>query len=322
LTAQDSFRRQLLIVDDEHEILKALANYLSKLCEEYTVHTASSGTDALEKVKQNPYELIITDYMMPTMDGLELAKAVREISPETKLVLITAYGSKELRSSVDELNLEGFIDKPFSMAQIREIVENAIGSVNSNNEDQLDMQGLSEPLRKHLSELQSDSGASCVLLLSTSGYTIETAGVTSGMDTSNVSALVAANFAASSELARILKSNSVFKSSFHEGPEYNIYAHDVDGEYLLAVIFGSETKPGAVWHYTKQTAAELIPLIAEQKEATIDSGDLAQAMNAEIDQLLDQEILIDNGTGELITFEEAMDAGLVPSKLKESNEVG
>lgn len=322
MTIQDAVPRQLLIVDDEHEILKALANYLSKLCEEYIVDTASCGADALEKVKHDPYELIITDYMMPTMDGLELAKAVREISPETKVVLITAYGSKELRSSVEDLNLEGFIDKPFSMAQIREIVEKAIGSVSNSDIDQVDMPGLAEPLREHLSQLQSDSGASCVLLLSTSGYPIETAGVTSGMDTSNISALVAANFAASSELARILKSNSVFKSSFHEGPEYNIYAHDVDSEYLLAVIFGSETKPGAVWHYTKQTAAELVPLIADQKEVTIDSKELADAMNAELDHLLDKEILIDVGTGDLITFDEAMNAGLVPSKLKESNEVG
>ncbi len=322
MTTQGTVTRQLLIVDDEHEILKALANYLSKLCDEYIVDTASCGADALEKVKQSPYELIITDYMMPTMDGLELAKAVREVSPETKVVLITAYGNKELHASVEELNLEGFIDKPFSMAQIRGIVENAIGSVNNSDIDQVDMQELNEPLRQHLNRLQSDSGASCVLLLSASGYTIETAGFTSGMDTSNISALVAANFAASSELARILKSNSVFKSSFHEGPEYNIYAHDVDGEYLLVVIFGSETKPGAVWHYTKQTAAELAPLITDQNEVTIDSNDLAEAMNAELDQLLDKEILIDVGAGELITFDEAMNAGLVPSKLEETNEAG
>jgi CheY-like chemotaxis protein/predicted regulator of Ras-like GTPase activity (Roadblock/LC7/MglB family) len=316
LTNQGADTRHMLIVDDEHEILKALTNYLSTLCDAYSVDTANSGAAALEKIKEGSYELIITDYMMPTMNGLELAKAAREISPDTKVVLITAYGNKELRSSVEDLQLEGFIDKPFSMAQIREIVEKAIGSMNS--DDQPNMQGLSEPLRDKLNKLQADSGASCVLLLSANGYMVETAGVTSGMDTSNISALVAANFAASSELARILKSNSVFKSSFHEGPEYNIYAHDVDGDFLLAVIFGSETKPGAVWHYTKQTAVELAPLIADQKEAEIDSDNLAEAMNAELDNLLDDEILLDVGTGELITFEDAMNAGLVPSELKES----
>jgi CheY-like chemotaxis protein/predicted regulator of Ras-like GTPase activity (Roadblock/LC7/MglB family) len=320
LTIQGADSKQLLIVDDEHEILKALASYIGKLCEEYTVDTAVCGSDALEKVKENPYELIITDYMMPTMDGLELAKAVREISPETKVILITAYGSKELRASVSELNLEGFIDKPFSMEQIQTIVEDAIGLVKSSSEEQLDMQGLGEPLRHHLNVLQQNSGASCVLLLSANGYMVESAGVTSGMDTSNISALVAANFAASSELARILKTDSVFKSSFHEGPEYNIYAHDVDGEYLLAVIFGSETKPGAVWHYTKQTAAELVAVIAEQSNVAIDADDLAEAMNAELDQLLDKEILVDIGTGELINFDEAMNAGLVPAELKESDE--
>ncbi len=316
MTSQGADSRHLLIVDDEHEILKALANFLGKLCDEYTVDTASNGADALEKIKESPYELIITDYMMPSMNGLELAKAAREISPDTKVVLITAYGNKELRSSVKELNLEGFIDKPFSMAQIREIVEKAIGSMDSAN--QPEMQDLGEPLREHLNQLQADSRASCVLLLSANGYTVETAGVTSGMDTSNISALVAANFAASSELARILKSNSVFKSSFHEGPEYNIYAHDVDGEFLLAVIFGSETKPGAVWHYTKQTAADLAPLIADQKEAVIDSDNLAEAMSIELDQIMDDDILLDVGTGELINFEEALNAGLVPSKLKKS----
>lgn len=320
MTTQVAGTRHLLIVDDEHEILKALANYLSQLSDNYSVDTVNCGADALQKIKERTYELIITDYMMPKMDGLELAKAVRELSPETKLVLITAYGSKELRTSVTDLKLEGFLDKPFNMAQIRDVVENAIGSVIKNEEDQLDAKGFGEPLRQHLSQLQANSGASCIVLLSAEGYTIETAGITSGMDTSNISALVAANFAASSELARILKSNSVFKSSFHEGPEYNIYAHDVDGDYLLAVIFGSETKPGAVWHYTKQAAAELVPLIANHKDVSIESENFAEAMSEELDQLFNDEILIDVETGELINFEEAINAGLVPSELKETNE--
>ena len=65
---------------------------------------------------------MITDYKMPGMDGIDLAKAVQDISPQTRIILMTAYGSQVLSETAQVLNLAGYLDKPFSVAQFREMV--------------------------------------------------------------------------------------------------------------------------------------------------------------------------------------------------------
>jgi hypothetical protein len=160
----------------------------------------------------------------------------------------------------------------------------------------------------------------------------------SDLDISSVSALVAANFIAAAELARLLGNNtSIFKSSYHEGPDYNIYSHDINGHLLLAVIFGTESKPGAVWFYTKQAVTDLLPLVGEHfvLAGAVDMiDDLAVALDGELDRLLadnvylqeeeDEEEEEENGHppppsaaagNELMNFEEALAAGLLPTDM-------
>jgi predicted regulator of Ras-like GTPase activity (Roadblock/LC7/MglB family) len=185
------------------------------------------------------------------------------------------------------------------------------------------------------------------MLLSSGGYPIEIAGMTEGLNTSTVGALVAANFMAAVELSKMLGNTSIFKSSYHEGPDYNIYAYDVTGELLLAVIFGTEAKTGAVWHYTKQTASELAELDLNQAPSVLpgdedmlesldDEFDLAfdysddqQDSSEAWDALADAEIQASSHTSspmdaqageegsptELMGLREAVAAGLVPSEL-------
>jgi two-component system response regulator AtoC len=103
-----------------------LAASMKRLGEEYVVETAYSGDKALAKAQQTQYALLITDYMMPGMNGLELALAVRRISPRTKIVLVTAYGTDRLRDQAEQLSLAGYLDRPFTGAQIREVVQQAV----------------------------------------------------------------------------------------------------------------------------------------------------------------------------------------------------
>jgi len=257
--------RRVLIVDDEPRVTESLAASLSRIGEAYVVETAHSGGEALAKIQQTPYALVVTDYMMPEMDGLELARAVRRVSPDTQVVLMTAYGGAGLRDTAGQ-ELDGYLDKPFTVAQVREVVKRAIGQTSKKDPYHSGERALEHSVHEQLATLQVDTGARCVVLLSSSGYPVETAGTTDGFDVTSVGALVAANFAAAAELARLLGKGSVFKSSYHEGHEgtdHNIYAYDVNGAFLLAVVFGAESKPGIVWFYTKQVAAALVPLVAE-----------------------------------------------------------
>ena len=271
---QNSFNR-ILIVDDEPKVAMVLALSLERLGEGYSFDIAHSGNEAIAKLQQNSYHLLITDYSMPGMTGLDLIETAHRISPQTQIVLMTAHGTDKLHQRLKTLKLAGYLDKPFSLDQIRGIVQRAVARTQEANRiqevnhlpvsSQVDEPPAESALSHHLQSLQHKTGAQCVLLISASGYPIEIVGRTKDLDVSGISALVAGNFMAVAELARLVgRDNSIFKSSYYEGDDYNIYAYDVNSEALLTVIFGATSKPGVVWFYTKQTAAALKPLLVQQ----------------------------------------------------------
>ena len=119
--------KRVLIVDDEPAVTMTLAASLEKLGDAYEVETAQDGETALEKVRAKPYALLITDYKMPGMSGLDLAQTVHQISPTTQIVLMTAYGSSQLQQTMVDLGLNGYLDKPFTVDEMRSLVESAVG---------------------------------------------------------------------------------------------------------------------------------------------------------------------------------------------------
>jgi predicted regulator of Ras-like GTPase activity (Roadblock/LC7/MglB family) len=240
--------------------------------------------------------------------------------------MMTAHGTGSLRKAVDNMALDGYIDKPFTMQQIRQIVKTAVSKTEVDDPYRSGEHYIEDAVSDQMKALQSDTGARCVMLLSAAGYPIETVGTFEGVDTSTVGALVAANFMAAVELSKLLGQHSVFKSSYHEGPDYNIYSYDIDGDVLLAVIFGPETKTGAVWFFTKQTAASLAEMeinapsgaaivtedldsITEEFEATF-----SQTEADEIDSVAPNAEDTQNDDG-LMDLQDAISAGLVPPEL-------
>jgi predicted regulator of Ras-like GTPase activity (Roadblock/LC7/MglB family) len=158
------------------------------------------------------------------------------------------------------------------------------------------------------------------MLISNNGYPIEAVGAVETLDLSSVGVLVAANFTAAVELSKLLGNDSIFKSSYHEGPDYNIYAYDINQEILLAVIFGTESRTGAVWFYAKQAATALVPLLEAEKhmEHFKNDDDLQEdlaALNEELDYLFgDGEERPDNGK-RLLDMDEAVESGLISANL-------
>jgi CheY-like chemotaxis protein len=119
--------KRVLIVDDESHVTTMLADSLEKLGEDFAIETAHSGDEALAKVQQATYAVLITDYKMPGMNGLDLAQMVHRLSPETRIILMTAYSSDKLRQAAGLMELDGYLNKPFSVAQVRDLVRSAAG---------------------------------------------------------------------------------------------------------------------------------------------------------------------------------------------------
>jgi len=115
---------RILVVDDEPGIREFLQIMLER--EGYEVSSAVNGTDAISRFKKKKYDVVIADIRMPKVSGLEVLSSVKEISPETNVIMITAHASFE--SAVEAMNAGAYdyITKPFNVDEIKVTVSNAL----------------------------------------------------------------------------------------------------------------------------------------------------------------------------------------------------
>ncbi len=114
----------LLIVDDEDSYRSVLKVVFEK--EGYTVQTAKSGLEALKLIEDGRCDLVVSDVRMPDMDGIALLSAVREILPDLRVVLMTAFGTLETAREAFKLGADDFIQKPFQNDELKLIVERTL----------------------------------------------------------------------------------------------------------------------------------------------------------------------------------------------------
>jgi DNA-binding response OmpR family regulator len=112
--------RPILIVDDEKNIRLTLSQALETLGGE--IDAAANGEEALSKLKEREFGLILLDIRMPGMDGMEVLRQVREIRPDIRVIMITAYGTIESAVEAMKLGAVDFLQKPFDPEEIRELV--------------------------------------------------------------------------------------------------------------------------------------------------------------------------------------------------------
>ena len=123
-TATAEGTRTLLIADDEPNIRRVLQAIFVK--EGYEVHVAENGVKALEWASANPVTLLITDLIMPDMNGVELIQKVKQRHPDAVAIVITAYAT--IKTCVDAMRYgaSDYITKPFDMDEIKAVVKRAV----------------------------------------------------------------------------------------------------------------------------------------------------------------------------------------------------
>ncbi|NOY54067.1 MAG: sigma-54-dependent Fis family transcriptional regulator [Deltaproteobacteria bacterium] len=125
----------ILIVDDEQSMREFLSILLKK--EGYAVHTASNAREALQQIEERIFSLIISDIKMPGMDGLQLLQKVRKISPDTLVLMITAFGSTDTAIEAMKKGALDYIIKPFKVDKIKMIIRNALKKIDLEQENAL-----------------------------------------------------------------------------------------------------------------------------------------------------------------------------------------
>src|SRR6185503_12510055 len=121
--SHERMKCRILIVDDEREITEILADLLST---DYECMAAGSAEEALTRLRDNPFELVISDITMPGMSGLEMIPHVKQMSPHTVVVMIS--GMQTVESAIGALRLGAFdyLMKPFDLRQVEAVVKRAI----------------------------------------------------------------------------------------------------------------------------------------------------------------------------------------------------
>lgn len=137
----------VIVVDDEDMVLTSIDSFLG-LETEYNVLTFTSATDALEYVRLNDFDLVISDYLMPEMDGISFLAEVKKIKPEVPRVILTGYADKENAiKAINEVGLFQYIEKPWDNNDLLLTIRNG-----------LEKQQLIKKLQEKIGEINSAYG--------------------------------------------------------------------------------------------------------------------------------------------------------------------
>ncbi|RMF56112.1 MAG: response regulator, partial [Calditrichaeota bacterium] len=112
---------KLLVVDDEPELLETIAEVLSVKFQH--VDIAYSGKEALEKARQQQYDLVITDLGMPEISGWEVAREVKKLQPDTKVILVTGWGMQAEEELHQHHYVDSILGKPYDLHNLLTTIE-------------------------------------------------------------------------------------------------------------------------------------------------------------------------------------------------------
>ncbi len=123
---QDEATFTIVIVDDEEMVLTSLNSFLA-LETEYTVKTFTSAKEALAFIEKESVDLVVSDYLMPEMDGISFLAEVRKLRPEVPRIILTGYADKENAiKAINTVGLFQYIEKPWDNDDILIIFRNGL----------------------------------------------------------------------------------------------------------------------------------------------------------------------------------------------------
>jgi len=116
----------VVIVDDEEMVLTSLSSFLS-LETDYNVVTFISANDALAYVEKNPVDLVVSDYLMPEMDGISFLAKVKAVNPQATRVILTGYADKENAiKAINDVGLFQYVEKPWDNNDLLIVLRNGL----------------------------------------------------------------------------------------------------------------------------------------------------------------------------------------------------
>lgn len=157
----ESSNETIVLVDDEEMVLTSLSSFLM-LETDYAVNTFLSPSEALGYIDGNRVDMVISDFLMPEMDGITFLAKVREIKPEIPRIMLTGYADKENAiKAINDIGLFQYIEKPWDNDQLQIIIRNGLEKhrlamalqekISEINKAYSDLQGIQQEILKAFS---------------------------------------------------------------------------------------------------------------------------------------------------------------------------
>jgi DNA-binding response OmpR family regulator len=115
---------RVLIIEDDEEMRSLLKDFFAE--EGFETDSVSNGYDALEVLTKNIFDLVVTDIRMPGLTGLDILPRIKKIKPEVAIIVITAFGTEEVRRKVFERGANVYLEKPIHFQELRGLIHDVI----------------------------------------------------------------------------------------------------------------------------------------------------------------------------------------------------
>ena len=119
-------KKRILVIEDDAEMRSVLKDFLEE--DGFSIEVADDGSEAFGKLAGKTFDLIISDIRMPGFSGLDILPGLKKIQPGISVVLITAFGSDEVRRRAPERGADAYLEKPVHFGELGELIEKMLSS--------------------------------------------------------------------------------------------------------------------------------------------------------------------------------------------------
>lgn len=120
----DDGKKRILVVEDDEEMRSLLKDFFEE--DGFEIDSVSNGSEAFRKIAREPFDLIITDIRMPGLTGLDILPGIKKLQPKVSIIVITAFGSEEVRSKALERGATAYLEKPILFNKLRTLVHEVV----------------------------------------------------------------------------------------------------------------------------------------------------------------------------------------------------
>jgi CheY-like chemotaxis protein len=344
----------ILLVDDQRDIVRFLHSSLQTLGHELDIIDAPSGEEALLEASRKKVDLLVADYRLPGISGVELMRKIKARNPELKVIFITGMTERKARDEMLNAGAVAMFDKPIPMADFLDAVERSVGLVRtifppeSTKEAEEQHQTLSELLIGFRQKIQADA----IFLISDRARVLARAGdlYDSSMEVSLLSAIMAI-YSASLKVSRFIHQEDLRNYHIFRGGDHDLILIPVNSSHALLLAGKDIAKANRILQTIQEmlsvrqsignvlqllgvapvsitTELSLIPesqpltLEPEEPEPEVDLDALFASANKnatakDVDAFWDEAVEKTSNiptNPDVISFEEASKLGLTPGK--------